>query len=265
MTAKEIMQKAGVMRRRSREYCSNAYFPIPQLEEFLQKETVQIIATEDLILLIEDASDLYRLYFFAEQYLSLMKIQQFLPRTSKPVILDIVGKDLRTQDLANEIKKAGFTQYSEFVRMICTEPTLPSEKNTERVEFANISDVLNINKLLRKTFDPLFSHLPDIAELETAINNKEITLIREGSKLAGFAFFEKISAKQKILRFFAVEEKFKGQNIGGALLRHQFCSSFPGTVYILWVGTYNNAQFLYKKFNFHYDGLKDYILKYGGN
>lgn len=265
MTAKEIIQKAGIMRRKSREYCSNSYFSIPHLEKFLKKESVQVIEKEDLILLIEEDFDLYRLYFFAECYLSLLKIRQIIPQTSKPVILDIVGRDSHTLELVNQTKRAGFTQYSEFVRMICTDPILPSEKNADRVELANISDVPYISKLLYKTFDPLFSHLPTMDELEAAVNNEEITLIREKNELAGFAFFEKVSVKQEILRFFVVEEEFKGQNIGGALLYHQFCNRFPDTVYILWVGTYNSAQFLYEKFNFHYDGLKDYILKYGGN
>lgn len=265
MNAREIIQHAGDMRRASREYCSNAYFTVPQLEQLLLEKTVTVFAEKDLILLIEDEQELHRIYFFAENAVSIAKIPFLLPDLEKPVIADIVGREQQVQPTVEQLTNLGFAPYSKFVRMICRNPILPSDKNAERVELAANTDIPAIERLLKKTFDPLFAHLPTYSELEAAVGKQEITVIRDMAELIGFAFFEKSGLKQKVLRFFVVDSRYHGQNIGGALLYHQFRNSLPETSYLLWVGTYNNAQSLYLKYNFQYDGLTDYILKYGGN
>lgn len=264
MNAREIIQRAGDMRRASREYCSNAYFTVPQLEQLLLEKTVSVFAQEGLILLIEDEQELHRIYFFAENAASVAKIPALFPDSEKPVIADIVGREQQVRPTVEQLTNLGFAPYSKFVRMICREPILPSDKNAERVELAECTDIPAIECLLRETFDPLFAHLPACTELEAAVSRQEITVIREQAELAGFAFFEKSGLRQKVLRFFVVNPRYQGQNIGGALLYHQFRNSLPGTSYLLWVGTYNDAQSLYLKHNFQYDGLTDYILKYGG-
>lgn len=264
MTGREIIQQAGLMRRKSREYYSNAFFSATQIDDLLCSEKVSFTCEDDLILIFEEDRNLLRVFFYAENDESIKKIKSNIPAGTKTVVIDIVGRDKEIENKANKLSDAGFCVYSKFLRMVCKQPIMPKSFGVERIDLATQEDVAIINDLLWQEFDPIFAHLPTIAELQKAVEKKQITLIREQKDIAGFAFFEDLSPKSSVLRYFVVNSKYRGQNIGGALLYDKFSKSQSDTVFTLWVGSYNKTQFLYQKFNFRYDGLVDYILTNGG-
>ena len=265
MTAEEIFRWIGEARRGNRAYFSNAFYTVSQLQEFLAEKDVRVIASEDLILLLQEDFGLYRVQFFARSPEALSSLPALLPELDGPIVVDLVGKEPAVGQQAELVARYGFAPYSVFVRMICRDRILPGAKGIDRVELARESDAETILAMIERTFDPLFAHFPTIEEICEAICREEISVIRDGDNIAGLAFFEKKSETYYILRYFIVDAGYRGQNIGGALLHSKFISAPENAVYMLWVGTYNSAQSLYKKFGFVYDGLTDYILKYGGN
>lgn len=265
MTAAALMAKAGAMHRESRAYCSNAYYTVPQLDAFLAEKDVQVLEGEDAIFLLEKDRGLYRLQFYARSPEALAQLPSLLPPLDGPLVTDLVGREPGVGVQAQQVARFGFAPYSVFKRMVCRKYLLPHADGMDRVEFAAASDAEAVLSMIAGTFDPLFAHLPTLEEIGAAIERREITVIRQDSTLAGLAFFEKESDTYYVLRYFVVDPAFRGQNIGGALMRCKFTNAPENSVYMLWVGTYNSAQELYLKFGFQYDGLTDHILKYEGN
>lgn len=265
MNAGELLRFATELRRGNKAYVSNAFFTLPQLEELLSKPGVTVRQTDDLAVICEEDTDLLRVYLYARSGEALRDLRKLLPETEKPVITDVVGREPAVGRIAEQLIPAGFEPYSTFVRMVCTAPVLPRADGEERVEPATAGDAAEIDRMLRAEFDPLFSHFPSEQELAQAAEKGEITVIRADGTLAGVAFFEKVSAAYCVLRYFMVKKQYRGRNIGGALLYHTMAHGENGTVYMLWIGTYNKTQELYKRTGFTYDGLCDRILKLGGN
>ena len=264
MDAAEIMRCSGEMRRGNREYLSNAFFALPQLEEYLKTGRVTVCQAEGLIVLLEEKPALYHVQYFARNAAALSFLPDLLPTTEKPIVADVVGRKEAAEAAAEQLKPLGFVPYSTFARMICKEPVLPRADGEERVELATEQDVPAIEAALRDQFDPLSEHLPEQAEILAAVHRQEITVIREKEGLLGITWFERVSEKYVNLRYVVVNANHRGENIGGALLHHEFTHAKPGTVYMLWVCTCNNACTFHQKFNFRYDGLTDCILKFGG-
>lgn len=262
MTAEEILQWAGNARRGNREYFSNAFYTVTQLKEFLETKDVQVIADEDVILLLEKETELYRLQFFARQAAALEKLPQLLPELNSPLVADLVGREPAAGNQAKVLEAYGFAPYSVFVRMNCKERLAPRADGIERVEPAKLADAPVLHRMISAEFDPLFAHIPAEEEICRAVEKGEITVIRNGEEIAGMAWFEKMNDKYYVLRYFIVRQEFRGRNIAGALMRRHFDATPEDAVYMLWVGTYNKAQYLYQKFGFTYDGLVDHILKY---
>lgn len=264
MTAEEIFRWAGEARRGNRAYVSNAYYTVGQLKTFMEEKDVRVIADEDVILLLERDDGLYRLQFFARSLEALKTLPQLLPPLDQPLVTDFVGREPAVGSQAEQLCTMGFAPCSVFVRMVCKQHQMPRSDGTERVETACSEDAEAVHEMIAAAFDPLFAHIPSVEDLAQAIEKGEIRVIRAEGKLAAMAYFEKESEKYYVLRYFIVDPGFRGQNLAGALMYDRFSSAPEDTVYMLWVGTYNNAQSLYLKFGFQYDGLTDHILLFGG-
>ena len=186
--------------RKTKLFLSNAFFTKTNLDKLLANENTQCFATSDLILLLEEEKDLFRVYFFAKNILALERISNLMPKLNKPIVADIVGRQPDVETLAKSLNNNGFEQYSIFVRMTCDNPGKLDNIDFSNVEYAKEDDVNAIIELLYSEFDPLFSHIPPLVDILTAISKKEITIIRVQQQLAGFAFFEEISFKSFCLR-----------------------------------------------------------------
>lgn len=263
MHYEELIQKINAIRK-NRSYLSNAFFTKPQLDILLAKAGTQTFESEGLILLTEEKNDLVRIYFYAANNVVLRKMKNLIHGFDKPVIADIVGKNPQTEVLAQLLTDNGFEQYSVFVRLTCSDPKKLEEVDTSTVEFAKADDINAIFGLLYSEFDPLFSHIPPEEDIVAAISKKEIMVVRKQQQLAGFAFFEVTSPKNICLRYFIVNENYRRQGIGNALLARAFEHHGEDVKYMLWVGTYNSAIKKYERLNFKQDGMIDYILKFRG-
>lgn len=263
MYCKELIQKINAIRK-NKSYLTNAFFTKPQLDTMLAKAGTQILESEDLILLMEEENDLVRVYFYAVDNVALGEIKDLMHRFNKPIVADVVGKNPKTEALAQVLADNGFEQYSVFVRMTCDDPEKLDDVDTSTVEYAKADDIDAIFELLYSEFDPLFSHIPPVEDIVVAISKEEITVVRRQQQLAGFAFFEVTSPQNVCLRYFIVNENYRRQGIGNALLARAFAYHGEGIKYMLWVGTYNSAMNKYERLNFKQDGIIDYILKFKG-
>lgn len=262
MDSVALLQAINTLRK-SKGFLSNAFLTRPQIEDILSKRQAAVLTGNGLVLLFINEIDYYRVYFYAQNELALGQIKELLPRTEKPIIADIVGKDPQAQTLATLLTNVGFEQYSTFVRMTCDSPPDMDTVDYSEVEIATHEDVDEILKLLYLEFDPLFAHIPRHEEIAAAIEKKKITVVRRENQLAGLTFFEETSANSICWRYLVVNPNYRGQGIGNMLIANMF-SKNPAMKYMLWVGTYNSAINLHKRLNFIEDSVIDYILRYRG-
>lgn len=263
MKIDEIIQYINGIRK-IRTYFSNVFFTKTQLEAMMARGNLQLFRDEGLLLLLEEDADLIRVYFYVQDDTSLEKIKKHIPKYDKPIITDVVGKNPQAETFAKILTCNGFEQYSVFIRMSCSVPQLPPNADVSRVKYATSHDIDSIHELLYSEFDPLFSHIPGRDAIAIAIRKKEITVVRNAQKIAGLAYFEVVSSKKICLRYFVVDRKYRGQGIGKSLLVNTFNYHTNGTIYHLWIGTYNSTIELYRQLNFKQDAMIDYILVFKG-
>jgi len=262
MEVSQFLGNVNELRRGNTEYITNSVFTPPQLDEILHNDDTKIYCGKDLQAIFIEEADVVRTYLYARNIKSLSELPDIVPDADKPVIIDVVGKEAAAYPFASALCKQGFVNYSKFIRMICRQPSIRRYSETEKADYARLDESEQIQGLLRAEFDPLFAHIPTISELERAIAKNEISVIRSEGRIAGLAYFERISVVYVVLRFFLVLKKFRGQNIGGALLDKEFRLASEKTSYMLWIGDYNPVKTLYQNLGFAVDGMVDYILKY---
>ena len=263
MDSVEFLQAVNILRK-NKTFLSNAILTRPQLDIFLSEKNTKVVTDEELLILLTNHKDYYRLYFYALDEKALKRIKEVIPKLDKPIVIDVVGKLAQVESLSQKLNDCGFTNYSTFIRMTCN--SVPNMDNVDCSEVcrAKKEDIGSILELLNSEFDPLFAHFPEQQALSDAIVKGEITVVRKQEKLAGLAYFEKTSATSRCLRYFVVNNDFRGQGIGNVLLANTFAYNPEITKYMLWVRTYNSAVNLYKKLNFVQDSILDYILVYRG-
>lgn len=151
------------------------------------------------------------LYFFLEQG----KKPEPIPAFSKPVVLEQVGVAKAPPDLA-EWEGIGFTHYLQRKRLFLS---AKKAEITERTpSFAKEEEAETILALMRQSFEPYTSALPDMETLRQDIREKRVLAAREGDALLGFLRFGR-EKRVSVLWQIAVAPSGRGKGIGGALVQ----------------------------------------------
>lgn len=263
MDSIEVLQSINSLRK-SKEFLSNAFLTKPQIDELLGEGQTRVLTGNGLLLLLTNLKDYYRVYFYAQNQIALNQIKQILPKSDKPIVADVVGKEIQAKNLAKLLVHCGFEQYSTFIRMTCNLPPSMGNVDCSEVEIATSEDLEKVFELLYSEFDPLFAHIPKSQEITAAIEKSEITIVRRQGQLAGLAYFQRTSANNICLKYFVVNPLYREKGIGTALLANTFSRNPSTTKYMLWIGTYNSVVERYKRLNFVQDSIIDYIMLYRG-
>ncbi|GHV55843.1 hypothetical protein FACS1894216_19020 [Synergistales bacterium] len=254
--------------RRSGSYVSNSFMSRAQIEELIFGEPAdkssQILRKDGLLVFLIDDPDCVRLNFYARDLDCLKHIPDIMPRLSKPLVADVVGKAGDIEGSARALEAVSFEEYGKFIRMSRSPlPEIRPDRNL-LVESAREEDADDIVQALRCEFDPLLSRIPTRDQMTQAIGNGDVTLIRANGSIAGFAHFDRPSKMALLLRFFVVKKSYRGQRFGLALLANTFAEYPPSAACTLWIGTYNSSVGFYEKLGFKRDGMVDYIMKRKG-
>lgn len=213
-------------------------------------------------MLCEPDGEIGRVFFFAGNAKALAGLSSLLDPGSKYVVADLVGRDIEENASLTPLEISGFSRYACFLRFSRTITEDDRDRLDERVEIASEHDASAIFDGIASAFDPLTAHLPSAEEIEQAISVEDILVIKHGSALQGFAFFDTISDKVVCLRYLVVGEAFRGNGVASALLFQKFSEMPPRSRCYLWVDRNNPATNLYRKMGFVEDGLQDLIMRY---
>lgn len=253
--------------RKNRSFISNMFFTQPQLEKLLMTGGFTYKPQRGLLFIIIAEEGLRRLFFLAQNEEAILEMKIYLDTLGggSPIVTDCIGREPFASNIGSILERNSFLHYAHFVRLTCKAPKILANESTFNVTYANLNDIEFIRDMIVKEFDPLFAHIPTIDELLTAINKKEIYVVRVRDQIAGLTYFERYNVKYSCLRYYIVQEGYRKKGIGATLLNYEFRNAMIDNTYILWIGTYNTTLNLYTKIGFKRDGLNDLIFVYHYN
>jgi len=207
--------------------------------------------------------DFWHLYFCAAGGETLKRGIALLTDLKKePVVVDLIGNESASNELAVLIESGEFRPYRRFHRMARTglAHVQPSGANGSPVVYADRADAPTILNLLCHSFDRYAEQLPMLYEIETAIDNRQVLVAKHEGTLAGLLFFE-TQGFTSMLRYWLVSERFRAFRFGSALMYGYFTTQKTVRRFVLWVLTGNeNAIQKYQHYGYVADGLVNLVL-----
>jgi hypothetical protein len=125
---------------------------------------------------------------------------------------------------------------------------------------ADESDSAEILGLIESCFNRYADQLPLLYELQDAIADRQVTVIKQERKIAAALFFE-TQGLTSAVRYWVVAEPFRTQHLGSSLIRRYFRTQDGVVRFILWVSA-ANAEALpkYEHYGYKPDGLVDQVM-----
>ena len=241
---------------------SNAVLTPASLEAAMNERGAQIVIGQDAAVVLEpDTDNILRLQYYARSSEALSGIPDLVPPTQRRVVCDIVGREPKAGEQADELARAGFSFYAKFQRMFCKELCPDDTLDITDVEEARPEDAEEILEITYEAFDPLTARIMTREALIKRIEEGEVFLVRRDGCIAGFTSFDSNEKRVALLDHVIVRPEYREQKIAKKILtykwKHKNCSDH----YILWINALCTGPIRYHEKNgFEKDGMYDYIL-----
>src|SRR5262249_35486195 len=150
-----------------------------------------------------------------------------LPQISSArLTLDLVGSEAAIQPQIDILQKVGFKPHTRLMRLSRAAQSggaAPASQlpKSAQLTIADECDSAEILKLIETCFNPLVDQLPAPYELQDAIADRQILIVKQDAKVAGALFFETQGLTSQ-LRYWVVAEASRGQHVGSALMQRYF-------------------------------------------
>jgi len=209
--------------------------------------------------------DFEHFYFCAADAAALERELAALPQISSArLTLDLVGSEAAIQPQIDILQKSGFKPHARLMRLsrsaqagATAAPQVPKDF---MLGIADESDSAEVLKLIETCFNPLADQLPAPYEMQDAVADRQIIVVKQSGKVGAALFFE-TQGLTSVLRYWVVAEPFRSQKLGSALMQRYFKSQDGVVRFILWVSAANtDALPKYEHFGYKPDGLVDQIM-----
>jgi hypothetical protein len=263
-TSSEVLDAIQKVKAGASAFCTN-FFPVQRrLQEWIGHGELLVGAREGAAFFLRQDRDFWRFYFCAADLGALRReITTLADLKSRPLVTDLVGGEGALREVIATLASAGFRPYSRLQRMArtCGLPAgSPSAAETQEVVLAEKGDVKAVLELLEAAFDRHADQLPFGREIEAAIDSRQILAVKSKGTLAALLFFE-TQGFTSVVRYWAVDERFRARRFGSALMRRYLESHGAVRRFTLWVVSENkNAIEKYRHYGYEPDGLVDHVL-----
>jgi hypothetical protein len=247
-------------------FCTN-FFPVRgKLEGWIERGELTAEIHEGAVFFLKTDRDFKHLYFCAAEATALAREIGVAPcAKNERLALDLVGNEASLKEMVEVLESAGFRRYQRLERLARPgQPTLaPGNPEDPAVIPAEPGDRKAISELLERSFDRYADQLPAAHEIESAIRDRQIVLVKCEGELAALLFFE-TQGFSSTIRYWVVSEAFRARRLGSVLMRHYFAAHSAVKRFVLWVmGTNDDALRKYRHFGYAPDGLIDHVLVNG--
>jgi hypothetical protein len=236
------------------------FFPARhRLEDWIEHAELFREEGQGFALFLRKDRDFFHLYYSARDLDSLTAGMR--PRPER-LTVDLVGVEPALDSLRHFFETAGFRHYTRLCRLarFVQGSAVSSASRDESVTFADAADTQPIDQMLCRAFDPYAEQLPQLYEIKSAIEGRQILMAKRDGTLGGLLFFE-TQGLTSTVRYWLVGEGERGKGVGGALMRRYFALHSSVRRFLLWVIDMNqNAISKYAHYGFTPDGLVDHVL-----
>src|ERR1051326_7830850 len=247
-------------------FITNFYPVRAKVETWIERERLNVETRNGAVFFFLKDRDFEHLYFCAADPAALERELAALPQlNSARLTLDLIGSEAAIQPQIDILQKAGFKAHSRLLRLTRTAQSgaatpAPQLAKGAALTIADESDSAEILKLIETCFNPLVDNFPLPYELQEAIADRQILVVKQEGKIAGALFFE-TQGLTSALRYWVVAESFRGQHVGSGLMQRYFKSQDGVVRFILWVSAANaDALPKYEHFGYKPDGLVDQVM-----
>jgi hypothetical protein len=244
-------------------FCTN-FFPVPQkLQSWIDHGELFCEYNSESAFFFRKDSGFWRMYFCAANAGELGRELMALPDVKiNSMVMDLIEREAAPDSLLPIMESTGFRLYSRLRRLTRPRsPDLPARSSGDlEPVYAGDEDIQAVSDMLNVSFDRYAEQLPAIYEIEAAINNRQILMIKHVQTLAGLLFFESHGLSSTI-RYWVVAEKFRALRYGSALMRAYFAGHAAIQRFNLWVIAGNQPAILrYQHYGYASDKLVDHVL-----
>jgi GNAT superfamily N-acetyltransferase len=251
---------AGI-KQNSKDYITNFYPNDEKLNYWIKNKVLYSIKARNTVFFLRKDRSFFHLSFCAQNFESLHQgIREISSIRDEIFVVDLVGTETNIKLLANLFEEFGFKKFVLYIRLINfidKDEALPII--SKDVVFPKPLESKTIAEMLENTFDKFAEQIPTIKEIELSIEEKKITIVREGSSIIGILMRD-MAKFSSLWRFFLVSEMHRGKGVGSKLLNYYF-NECKGKKIISWVLDINiNSLDLHKHYGFKIDSLRDQIM-----
>lgn len=255
-----VRRQFDVIRDLREGFISNFYVS-EQAFRFLQSNgKMTLLWHSKSAALIREADDFCILYYAStsNEQLGVDLPAFLLSTTTRPIAVDLLGREKDMASLQSPFVGNGFTLYSKLMRM--SRYTNTEELKQESVLYAEPSHASEILSLLHQNFDPLCEQLPFLEQIKSWIAQNRILIRVINQKVVGFIIFELIGLTS-YMRYWWADPNYRNQKIGSSLMRAMFFESTQTKRQQLWVLQNNsNAIACYQHYGYTAENMLDYVL-----
>ena len=232
------------------------WYPNPPLHESWIDKGVLLVNIENSILILLHKKETHIEFFFFTYILD--NIKDYAKKLSnyfhKPVVIENVYRNdsLLKMPLPHVTLK----------RMVRKGSTIDIIKD-KPIKFEKIKashqDIRELQSIFSNKFNPLTERIPSYQELESLIEAKGVSLIKDNGKITGFIIYE-IKGKSCHLRYWWIDENYRNKGIGSCLIADMFKEAQNTSLQYLWVFENNeDAIQKYNHYGYSFDGMNDDI------
>ncbi len=262
-TVNQVFTAIQRVKSKAPGFCTN-FFPVPQkLQSWIDHGELFCEHQSEAAFFLRKDRDFWHIYFCAANGEALKREFTALPDVKiKSMVMDLIEREAASDSLLPIIRSIGFRHYVRLCRM--ARPGLsdsqPLSSGNLQPVYAGIGDARAIFDMLNASFDHYAEQLPTIYEIEAAINNRQILMVKHLETLAGLLFFETQGVTSTI-RYWVVAEEFWTLRYGSALMRAYFAAHAAIQRFNLWVMADNQPAILrYQHYGYTSDKLVDHVL-----
>jgi len=245
-------------------FCTN-FFPVPQkLQNWIDHSELFCECRPEAACFFRTDRDFWRAYFCATNAEALKRELIALPDLkSKPLVTDVIEREAAPDSLVPVLAATGFRPYTRLRRLARPGPVSAAPQSVSgdaQPVYAGTDDARAVFDVLNVSFDRYAEQLPAMHEIEAAISNCQILVIKHLQTVAGLLYFETQGVTSAI-RYWVVAEKFRALRYGSALIRAYFAAHAAIQRFNLWVMADNQPAMLkYQHFGYVSDKLVDHVL-----
>lgn len=262
-TVGEVLDGIQCAKTGASDFRTNLFVPQAKLQAWIDHGELFRENREGATFFLRKDRDFWHLYFCAACPAALQRqVGTMSGLSTMRVVADLVGSEAGLSELLGSLASVGFRRHLQLQRM--ARAGRPDELQPAGgglpVVGAEKSDCGAILELVESAFDRYGEQLPALYEVESAVENRQILVVKRDRNLAGLLFFE-TQGLASTVRFWVVAEQYRALRVGSALMQHYLRSERAVRRFTLWVDSANeNAIRKYGHYGYRPEGLIDYVL-----